>query len=532
MSNQAMLSAVAIAVTVSMADALPVWPTTRAERTEGRETSTHTDVLAFFAALHACDAPVTIERIGQSSQRHEIPLAVIANPPAANSREARATGRLIIYLQANIHGGEVEGKETVQMLAREVTQGLHPNWLERFVIIATPIYNIDGNESWGAGLTNRPHQNGPATVGTRPNGSGLDLNRDAMKADSPEMQALLAGVFERWDPHVTIDLHTTNGTRHGYALTYSPPLHPDTDPGLLSFTRDELLPAVRVHLADKQHLQTFDYGNVTQRDKKRVWTTFSPVPRFVTNYVGLRNRVAILSEATSYRPFTERIEATRLFVTTVLDIIAEHPGRLAALTRAADQRTIDRGAGRDGEAQVSIRFEPMTRGDEAVLLERPDLSTQRRPHDSPGPLERVVMPVYDRFKTTATTRLPVAYLLPSSEQRVAQLLKKHGILVQRVDIPGVATGEKLRLDTVKVSAQPAEGHCNVSIAGHFEAMALSVPSRSYLVPTAQPLGTLAAHLLEPEGLDGVTAWGLLEATLVPGEHHPIIKLNSIPASQQ
>jgi len=136
------------------------------------------------------------------------------------------------------------------------------------------------------------------------------------------------------------------------------------------------------------------------------------------------------------------------------------------------------------------------------------------------------MPIHDRFQATTTARLPIAYLLSNSEQRVVRLLKRHGVHVQTAAVPGVATGEKLRLDTVDVHAQPAEGHCMVSITGHVEEMTITVPSGSYLVLTAQPLGTLAAHLLEPEGLDGVTAWGLLETPLAQGETHPIAKLYS------
>ena len=518
--------AAALSVAAATADAAPIWPRTRAERSAGGETSSYADVLAFFEAVRACGAPVTVEPIGRSPKGREIPLVVVANPPASASAEARATDRLVIYLQANIHGGEVEGKEAVQMLVREVAQGLHPEWLKHFVIVATPIYNIDGNENWGDGLKNRSHQNGPPTVGTRANGAGLDLNRDGMKADSAEMQAVLARVFRRWDPHVTIDLHTTNGTRHGLALTYSPPLHPDTNPDLLSFVRDELLPAVRRRMTAQHQLQTFDYGNVIQRDKERAWSTFSPQPRFVTNYVGLRNRLAILSEATSYLPFTDRIEATRRFVGAVLGLIAEHPDHVAALTRAADHRTVNRGAGRDGEARVGIRFEPVPRGDEAVPLERSEVTKGRRPHESPGDLERVVLPIYDRFRATATTRLPAAYLLPNNERRVVRLLKRHGLRVQTITASGVVAGEKLRLDTVEVSAQPTEGHCRMRVAGRFEDVTVNVSPGSYLVPTAQPLGTLAAHLLEPEGLDGVTAWGLLAATLIPGNTHPIAKLRS------
>ena len=169
--------------------ARPDWPRTRAERTENQETSTLADVEDFIAQLIARGAPIRRETLGISAENREIPLVICADPMVASGAEARATGRLVIYLQANIHGGEIEGKEVVQMLLRELAAGVHPQWLTRCVFVCTPIYNTDGNEAWGPGLENRAHQNGPPIVGRRPNGQGLDLNRDCRKASSPEMRA-------------------------------------------------------------------------------------------------------------------------------------------------------------------------------------------------------------------------------------------------------------------------------------------------------------------------------------------------------
>ena len=47
-----------------------------------------------------------------------------------------------------------------------------------------------------------------------------------------------------YDPHVSLDLHTTNGTRHAYHLTYSPPLHPGADPGIVDLLRKQWFPSV------------------------------------------------------------------------------------------------------------------------------------------------------------------------------------------------------------------------------------------------------------------------------------------------
>jgi predicted deacylase len=161
-------------------------------------------------------------------------MAIASDPQVTTPLEAKRLGRPIVYIQAHIHGGEVEGKEAAQALLRDLYRE-NSELLKKLVLVVVPIYNIDGNEKWGDGRVNRRSQTGPAIVGERPNDAGLDLNRDCMKAESPEMQSVLNGVYNPWDPDVVFDLHTTDGTRHGYELTYSPPLHPNTHPGVFEY---------------------------------------------------------------------------------------------------------------------------------------------------------------------------------------------------------------------------------------------------------------------------------------------------------
>ena len=90
----------------------------------------------------------------------------------------------------------------------------------------TPDYNADGNEKFA--LTNRRRQNGPINgMGTRANAQNLNINRDYMKLDTPEAKAFVK-LWNDYDPQVGFDLHTSDGSAHGYLLTYSPPLNPDT----------------------------------------------------------------------------------------------------------------------------------------------------------------------------------------------------------------------------------------------------------------------------------------------------------------
>lgn len=495
-------------------------PRTRPERTENAETSTIEDVRAFLDVLAERGGPHRVGTLGVSEQGRVIPLVVTADPMVADGAAARASGRIVVYVQANIHGGEVEGKEAVLRLLREISAGEHASWLERCVLVWTPVYNVDGNEAWGEVLRNRRHQNGPERVGLRPNGGGLDLNRDCLKAESPEMRAALAGIYRTWDPHVVLDLHTTNGTRHGYTLTYAPPLHPDTEAGVLTYSRDTLLPEVRTRMRRDHGEETQDYGNVEPREDARGWYTFSPYGRYVTNYVGLRNRIAVLSEATSYLPFGTRITSTHRFVATVLDVVTENAGEVAALCRAADERVA---AG--DLPPLGLAFEPVSRGEETIPLEHPD--EELPPYTAPGRMTEETLPVFDRFRSTETRALPRGgYWIPAAESKLLALLRRHGIEVDpcRTDRP--LDVEEFRVTAARRPSRPFQGHRMLSVDGGWSAAELPAERASggFVVTAAQPLAILAFHLLEPDDRDSAVAWEVLSEDPVEGAIVPIRRL--------
>ena len=223
------------------------------------------------------------------------------------------------------------------MFLREVAQGQHAALFDSLVLLVAPIYNADGNERFD--VDNRRGQNGPVRgMGQRPNAQGYDLNRDHMKLDSPEANALVK-LMNVYDPHVGVDLHTTNGTRHAYHITYSPPLHPNTDPAILEFVKSQWLVSAREYLFEQSGWRAYDYGN-TGRGDEPVWRTFDYRPRFNNNYIGLRNRFAILSEAYAYATFEERVLSTKVFTEGVLDFAQRHASDIRRITEEADARAI------------------------------------------------------------------------------------------------------------------------------------------------------------------------------------------------
>jgi hypothetical protein len=497
-------------------------------------------VVAFIDSLNAMGAPIVVGSIGRTVEGREIPYVLVSRPLVHTPEEAKRTGKPIVYVQANIHAGEVEGKEALLALLRDLVLDRRENVLDSLVLIAVPIYNADGNERFGPQARNRSEQNGPERVGVRTNAQSLDLNRDYIKAEAPETQASLR-MFEAWKPDVFMDLHTTDGSYHGYALTYSPSLNPAAG-AAGAYTRDRLLPELRQRVRERDGFETFDYGNfsleygsdVDADTTRRGWFTYDARPRFGTNYFGLRHGISILSEAFSHDPFERRVLSTRAFVREALSLIAERSAAVLAITRAD----------LPAPGAVPIRSE-LTRtpyvGDViAEDLARADREGPSEPGVPPG-LRRtghyrsLRIPVYDRFTPTLLARPPVAYALRPGDRDAVALLRLHGLVCDSLAAPRSVSARVFVVDSVVAAARPFQGHTELRLEGRWKAERRSLPAGSFLVSTSQPLGTLATYLLDPRSDDGLVTWSRPAGAgepwkreffggMKPGQEYPVIEV--------
>src|SRR5579884_78694 len=251
-------------------------PLTRAERTNFTETSHYDDVLVFIDSLKLLGAKIATGSIGKTMQGRELPYVIASRPLVSTPAEARRLNRPIAYIQANIHAGEVEGKEAMQSLLRDLLFDKKKNVLDSIVLIVQPIYNADGNERWGPQARNRGAQNGPELVGTRQNASGWNLNRDYVDADAPETRGSLA-MLNAWNPDLFMDLHTTDGSIHGYALTYAPPLTATAVNSIPYTTR--MLAEIRRRMLDREGFYVNDYGDFSRAGARAARPPVPPAAR-------------------------------------------------------------------------------------------------------------------------------------------------------------------------------------------------------------------------------------------------------------
>ena len=514
------------------------YPRTRPELTRYKATSSYADVRKFLDSLRTLGAPLAFGSIGRTSEGREIPYAIASRPVVSTVSEAKRLGRPIVYVQGNIHAGEVEGKDALLALLRDLTFATRPNALDSIVLIAVPIYNADGNERFASQSINRTEQNGPELVGVRANSQNLDLNRDYVKAEAPETRASLA-MFSAWDPDVFVDLHTTDGSFHGYALTYSPSLNPAAVFGGV-YARDSLLPVLRERMRTRDGFEVFDYGNFLSDERsvpdttvREGWATYDARPRFGTNYYGVRGRIGILSEAYSHDSLARRIASTYAFVKEILSLVGEKGQAIRSLSARADSQPLAWGRSPDSLQIVAVRSElaatPRMMDVVKEDLEKTSDSSLTQPGVPRGQrrtarFRAIRMPVYDRFSSTLDRTPPAAYVIVPEDTAVVTLLRLHGVRVDRSDSAWTARGESYVIDSIVTSPRVFQGHHEVRLRGKWERGPQSLPPKSFIVSTAQPRGALIVYLLEPESDDGFTTWNLFDSELNKGARFPVRRI--------
>jgi hypothetical protein len=506
----------------------------RAELTNYEETSRYEDVLRFIGELQKRTDKLRVESFGKTEEGRDLPLMIFADPPVAQPREALASGKPVVFIMANIHAGEVEGKEATLHLARRIATGDLRTLLDKLIILLAPIYNADGNEK--ISVSNRTAQNGPVGgVGVRENSKGLDLNRDYMKLEAAEARALV-NLFNRWDPHLTVDLHTTNGSHHGYHLTYSIPLNPSVDARIIAYHREKMMPAIAKAMLGQHKFRAYYYGNFSGPAPKpgepetRTWRAFTHAPRIGQNYVGFRNRLTILSEAYSYLDFRRRVEVTEAFVEEIFKFAAARGTEIVQLAKRVDEDTIKRGeAGQPFQLGVEYEMKPLAKPVEILVGEVTKVKNPRSGREMTAMVEDKFTPVkmldYGLFAAKRSVATPRAYLFRNEDgmKTVIEKLLAHGVTVEELTAPLTVEVESFVIEEVTRAQRAFQGHRETKLKGRAQKETITFPAGSILVRAAQPLTTLASYLLEAESDDGLVNWNFLDAYLEKGKVYPIYK---------
>jgi hypothetical protein len=511
---------------------------TVAESSDFTRTSLYAEVVDFVTAAAAASEKIRVAELGTSAGGLSIPLVVVSNRGLATAREARLYGLPRVLIIANIHAGEVEGKEALLMLLRDVVEGRLDGELDNQVLLLVPIFNPDGNDALG---DNR-RDNGPELAGIRFNAQNLDLNRDFIKLETSEVRALVR-LIQLWEPVLFVDMHTTNGSYHREPVTYTTAVHANTSERLQDYMWQQLFPAVSTTLAQEWGWDSVPYGNFEDRtEPDKGWRNHAFAARYSTNYAGLRNIFTILDENYSHADYKTRVLSSHALVRSILSYTHRHIAEMQELVNQEAIRTREgfQERGWVSEYQVAKLMDVTIKSYVFEVEAIPEDELEKYPAWLDGvlvkPTDRhqdYTVPYFSRAVATTTSELPAAYLIPAIHRAAINNLADHGIVMEELGEATAVAVERFHVDALEPADRPNQGHVTLAISGSWKAEQTTVPAGTVLVPLRQPLARLIPALLEPEAADSLATWGVFTSWIVPQwrrdlNPYPVLRLPEIP----
>lgn len=463
------------------------FPRTAAERSRFESYTRHLEMWEYLRELRGATTEMRLGTYAVSLEGREIPYAIFSRPLVAGPAEAWALGRPIVVLAANVHGGERTFREGLLILMRDLaTPGTAANaLLDHVTVLVAPQLNPDGFEA--------------SQQGQRGNAWGIDLNRDYVKLEDPSIAGLVDNIVAEWRPHVFVDGH--NGGSRPYNLNYQCPSHFDVVREITLLCDQEIFPAIDAKLESEGYRSWYYTGG-----DEREWRVGGFQARIGRNYIGFVNAVGILFEA----PAQDQERGARagyLGYLTVLEFAARSASKVMELVDQARSETVAMGAEPRGEVAVTMEYQAEDYPVDYLLV--------RSAGRGGGEREDTIRITDARLmKKPVATRLrprPWAYLLPRDAVDAVAMLRRHGITVERLEEP-----VELEVDAYTVAGVTYEQAYNHAAAmrvevGDVVTVERDFPAGTYVVPTAQSLGRLAAHMLEPETDDNVIYWNTMDA---------------------
>jgi hypothetical protein len=248
--------------------------------------------------------------------------------------------------------------------------------------------------------------------------------------------------------------------------------------------------------------------------------TFDHRPRFNNNYVGLRNRVALLSEAYAYASFEDRILATNRFLDEALGFASAHAGRIRKIVDDADA---DRIVGRE----LPLRAELEAGKPVEILMG--EVTEVKHPVDGHVMHLRKdvkipeTMVEYGTFRGTESARVPATYFVPPTLTAAVDRLASHGIVMTRLASPLQAPIEEFRIETSTTAATPFQNHAERTLTGRWVPVERELPAGTLRVDMTQRLARLAFYLVEPRSDDGLVNWNLVDEASAGAGVYPIVR---------
>lgn len=490
------------------------------EKSEFKKTPSYAETMDYCRLLASTSPKIHLSSLGKSPQGRDINMLIIDRDGLQTPEAIRAAGRVITLIQACIHPGESEGKDATLMLLRDmVTQNKHKNLLDKSSILFIPIFNVDGHERSGA--YNRINQNGPEEMGWRTNALNLNLNRDYMKADTPEMQHWLA-MFHAWLPDFFMDIHTTDGADYQYPITYAVETFGNLDSGLTRWLKNIYEPRMSQKMAEAG-FPVFPYVQFRQWHDPQSGLRNGPSPAMISQgYAAAANRAAVLVETHMLKDYKTRVDGSYQMIVETLSIVNHQAETLKTLNQMADKSTV---APDFRKQDMVLSWEADMHDSTMVTFAGFDYEVRKSDltggnwyiYNNTKPVE-FTLPLFDKVKPGKVIKLPAAYIIPVEWAEVIDRLKFHGINMKTINEETRLEIKSYRFYNPDFRCTPNEGRHMVNTQAEVITEQRTYAPGSVLVPTNQRNAKIIALLLEPMASGSLLEWGFFNAIFEQKEY--------------
>ena len=478
-------------------------------------TATYEECIKFYEKLDAEYDELKLIEIGETDSGEPLHLVILDTDQDFEPEATKAKEKLILLVNNGIHPGEPEGIDASMILLRNYLENEEKlELLDKIVLAFIPIYNIGG--ALNRSSHSRANQNGPQSYGFRGNAKNLDLNRDFVKCDSKNAEAM-SRLFGKWKPDIFVDNHTSNGADYPYTMT------------LLATQKDKLT------LPISDYMNQTLIPNMYKEMKRRKWemcpyvyarTTpdegilgFMDSPRYSTGFSTLHETIGFTVETHMLKPFEDRMWSTYHF----MDILIREAAKDYSTIRSARERTFLYSKNRNEfvlnwELDTSKVDKFLFKGYEAKYKPSEVTGLDRLYYDRNSMWEKEI-DFFNTYKPSVTVEKPHAYIIPQAYSKVIERLKWNGVKMSKLEKNKTLEAEFYYIKNYDSRKTPYEGHyLHSKVEVEKKMMNWNFRKGDYVVYTNQRSNRLIVELLEPQGMDSYFAWNFFDGILQQKEY--------------
>ncbi|MGY5848839.1 M14 family metallopeptidase [Salegentibacter sp. F14] len=481
---------------------------TKFEKSEGRETGTYEEVIAFYQELANAHTNIGLEEIGTTDSGEPLHLAIYSANGNFNFENLREENGIIL-INNGIHPGESDGIDATMMLFRDLA-GDSISTPENTVVATIPVYNIGG--ALNRNSTTRTNQNGPEEYGFRGNARNYDLNRDFMKADTRNTRSFYE-IFHKVKPDVFIDNHVSNGADYQYTLTHLFTQHNKLGGELGEYLNERMMPAIEDSLKNK-NWEITPYVNVFNQVPEKGFPQFLDHPRYSTGYTTLFNTLGMMVETHMLKPYPERVQGTYEFLSSVINYTDAQKETIKDLRdRARRKYLTERWYPTDFKPDRSNPSKRDFKGFEGEMIPSEVTGGQRLKYDRQKPFTKEIE-YYDNFIAQDRIEIPRAYIIPQGWWNVTELLELNDIALEPLPQDTIILVETYRIKDYETSERAYEGHYmhkNTKVSSRIDSVQFR--KGDLYVKTFQDGARYIIETLEPTTPDSFFNWNFFDPIL-------------------